>query len=150
MPSGAQNTPTGEGFDQTFRNRQPREFADRYPARVGRVVARPERAPRDRGRVIPDVEDVATGGGSPHAPEQRSRLHRQAGFLPHLPHQRLGVRLARLDPPAGQRPQAGAGLVPALDEQQPPLIVFDYGAHTRDHRTRHAVKYRRTGSGRQS
>jgi hypothetical protein len=67
------------------------------------------------------------------------RLHRQAGFLPHFPHQRFGVRLARLDPPAGHRPQPGARLMPALDEQKPPLIIFDDSTHTRDHRIRHAL-----------
>ena len=158
MPSGTQNTPTSESFDQTFRDWHPRKFADRDPARLGRVVAGAERSAGDRGRVIPDVEDdvvlAACGGGavlawSPHPAEQRSRLHRQAGFLPHFPHQRLGVRLAGLDPPAGHRPQPGARLMPALDEQQPPLIIFDYSTHTRDHRIRHALKYRRSVSSRQ-
>jgi hypothetical protein len=31
--------------------------------------------------------------------------------------------------------------MPALDEQEPPLIILDDGAHTRDYGTGHAVKY---------
>jgi hypothetical protein len=29
--------------------------------------------------------------------------------------------------------------MPALDEQKPPLIIFDYSTHTRDHRIRHGL-----------
>jgi hypothetical protein len=53
------------------------------------------------GRIVPDVEDIAVLSWPAHRTDQWSRLHHQAGFLAHLPDQRLGVGLAGLDPPAG-------------------------------------------------
>ena len=102
MPSWAQSTPTGEGFGQTFRDRQGFQFDGVYPARVGGIVAGLEDSSGDRGRVVPDVEDVAVASGSPYGAEQVSRLDREACFLAYLPYQRLGVGLAGLDPPARQ------------------------------------------------
>jgi hypothetical protein len=55
--------------------------------------------------------------------------------------QGLLVGLARLYPPAGDRPEAGAGIVPALDHQQAALRIEDDGAHARDHGPGHADQY---------
>jgi hypothetical protein len=150
IPSLPQNIPTGKGFRQTLRGGQRFQLAVRHPARLGRVVARAQRSAGDRGRIVPDVEDITALAWSPHRADQPPWLDRQARFLAHLPYQRLGVRLAGFDPAAGQRPQAGAGRVAALDKQEPSLVVFDDGAHTGDYGTGHAVKYRRRGMSRQA
>ena len=100
MPSLPQNTPTGKRLYQAFRNRQRAQVGLAYPARVRGVVARMQDPSDNGGCVIPDIDDAAVGGGSLHGAEQRSRFHLQARFLPHFPYQGLGVRLARLDPPA--------------------------------------------------
>ena len=102
MLSSAQNAPTGEGFGQTFRDRQRFQFDGVHPARIGGIVARLEPAAGDRGPVIPDVEDVAVASGPAYGAEQVSRLDREASFFADLPHQGLGVGLAGLDPPARQ------------------------------------------------
>ncbi len=136
-----QNSPFGKGFEQAFCDREGGEFRGGHPARIGGVVARPERAAGHGGRVIPDVDDVAVPAWAPDAAQQSSRLHHEARFLLHLPDQRLGVRLARLYPPARYRPEPRARLVPALDQQQAALSVLDDGTDARDHRVRHIDKY---------
>ena len=137
-----QNPPLGKGFEQAFCDRERGEFRGVGPARVGRVIARPQRPPDHGGRVIPDVDDAAAQPRPLHAAEQPSGLYHEARFLLHLPDQRFRIRLAWLDPPAGQRPQPRPRLMPALDQQQPSLSVLDDGTYARDKRARHAVKYR--------
>ncbi len=60
-----------------------------------------------------------TRGRSPRAPPGRRR----------------DLGLARLDPPAGQRPQSAARLVAPLDQQQAAVVALDDRAHAADGRS---------------
>jgi hypothetical protein len=62
----------------------------------------------------------------------------QAHLFGYLPAERLGVGLARLDPTARQGPQAAAGLVRPLNQQEAALRVPDDGADARDWGLEHA------------
>src|SRR5712692_7204289 len=113
MPLPPEDAPTGKRLDQALGNVQRIEVPGRYPARVGRVVAGAQRAPDDGGRIVPDVDDRPVEAGPPYAAEQPAHLHGQARLLAHLPDQRFGVGLARLDPAAGDGPEPGTRLAPA-------------------------------------
>jgi hypothetical protein len=143
MPSRAQNAPTGKGIGQALGGWQGPQLGGVHPARVGGIVARAERSAGDRGRIVPDVEDIAVAARPPNGTEEASRLDLEARFLAHLAHECLGVGLAGLNPSAGKRPQPGPRRMPALDEQQPTVVVFNDGAHTRDYGAGHTDKYRR-------
>ena len=75
----------------------------------------------DDGREV--VADVVAAPAHPTG--QLADRHDEAGLLGDLAGNRLLVRLARLDPPAGQRPQAATGFVAALDQQQPAVGAGD-------------------------
>jgi hypothetical protein len=64
--------------------------------------------------------------------QQPARLDVQAGFLPHLPHQRSGQGLTVLNLAAGQAPRApGIGV---LVEQQDPVVFDNQAGHAHMHR----------------
>src|ERR1700756_5540228 len=84
---------------------------------------------------------MSTTAGPPPPADEPAHLDRQARLLDHLPDHGLGIGLTRLDPAARDGPEPGAGLVPALDHQQPAPAVRHDRAHARDHGGRHADKY---------
>lgn len=128
-----QNPPFGEGFYQAISDRHEFKVRGIDPAGIGRVITRSKASGDDRGFIVANVNDIAAQTRAPYCPEQPSHFDGEACFLAHFPDQRLSAGLTRFDPPARQRPQPGAGLVAALDEQQPTLIVPDHGANTGNH-----------------
>lgn len=105
-----------------------------YPAGIGGVVAGGEPPAADGGRVVADIEHGPARRWPLDRTDQHAGSHHEPGLLTHLAHDRLRVALPRLDPAAGQRPAARLGLVPTLDQQQPPVVIGDDGAHTLDPR----------------
>jgi len=99
--SAPQNSPLGEGFYQSLRDGENAQIPAIDPARIGGVIAWAQRPADDGRRIVLDVDDVARQAGPLHLADQASRLHGEPGFLFHLPHQRLGVRLTWLNAPAG-------------------------------------------------
>src|SRR6516164_10185120 len=104
---------------------------------IGGVVVGGEPPAADAGRVVMDVEHRPARGGPLDRADQPAWLHPQPALLMHLPHHRLRIALARVDPAARQRPPPRLRLVPGLDQQQPPGVVGDDGADAPDPRYRH-------------
>jgi hypothetical protein len=134
-----QNSPAGEGFDQALGNLQGIQFCGVHPSRFRGVIARAQRATGNRGHVIPDVDHGLVKARPLYPAEQAAHLDGEARLLEHLPDQRVGIRFTWLDTPAGDGPEPGGRLVPALDHQQAALPVRHDGAYARDDRAGHAV-----------
>jgi hypothetical protein len=79
-----------------------------------------------------DVEHRAARRRPPHRTEQRPDLDHQSGLFPHLTAYRVGVRLAGLNPAAGDRPPAAARFGRPADQQQPAAGVVDDGTDAPD------------------
>jgi citrate lyase subunit beta/citryl-CoA lyase len=123
--------PGPERLEQPGSQRQGRHLGGSRPRRLVRVVS-DRKGPAGHGRgVVADVELAPRARRAAHRADQPAGGDDQARFLTDLPDQRVRVRFARLDAPAGYRPQPLARLVAALDEQQPPRAVLDHGAHAR-------------------
>ena len=129
-----QNPPFGEGFYQAIGDGHGFQLRGIHPPGIGRVISGSKSPGDDRGRIVANVNDIAAQTGSPYRTESASHFDGEACFLAHFPDQRFGVGLTRFDPAARQRPQPGAGLVTAFDEQQAPFVVPDHGAYAGDHR----------------
>ena len=119
--------PLPQGVVQQGDQRQARQRGGVAPAGVGGVVARAQRAADDRAPVVGDQV-----GPAAHRADQRAGLDDQPGLLGHLPHHGFDVRLARLDPAAGNRPQPASGIVAAADQQQPVVGVVRERTHAGD------------------
>src|SRR5579859_3817863 len=135
-----EHAPFVEGLHQPGGERDAGHFGHAEPSRVIRVIPRREHPPGNGGRVVPDSQDPAIGRRPVHRADQRAGDHLQPGLLADLADQGLLVGFPRLDPPPGQRPAAGLGLVPAPDEQEPPALGEDR-ADTWDAQLRHGPKY---------
>jgi hypothetical protein len=142
MPSLAQNPPFGEGFYQSIGDGHGIQLRAIHPSGIGRIITRSKSSGDNRGLIVTNVNDIAAQAWAPYRAEQTSHFDGEACFLAHFPDQRLSAGLTRFDPAARQRPQPGAGVVTAFDQQQPAFIVPDHGADARDHRARHALHYR--------
>src|SRR6516225_9457285 len=128
-PDPLHDAPGPERLEQPGCQRQAVQFGRPGPCRVIRVVSGDER-PAGHGRgVVPDVELAPVPGRAAHAADQATNGDDQPGLLADLAGQCLGVRFARLDAPAGDRPLPLTGLVAAPDQQQPPRAVLDHGAY---------------------
>jgi hypothetical protein len=141
MLSLAQNPPFGESFYQAIGDCDGFQVRGIRPAGIGRVITRSKSAGDNRGLIVANVNDIAAQTRSPYRPEQASHFDGEACFLAHFPDQRLSAGLTRFDPAPRQRPQPGAGVVAALDKQQPALIVPDHSPHAGDHGAGHASHY---------
>ncbi|OJY53396.1 MAG: hypothetical protein BGP03_00785 [Pseudonocardia sp. 73-21] len=97
------------------------------PARVERVVAGAQLAARHGAAVVGDGERAPL-----HPADELAGPHCETGLLVHLPHQCLGVGLARLDASTGHGPEAPTRVVAPPDEQDPPVGVVGETPHTGD------------------
>src|SRR5690606_2839575 len=96
------------------------------PADVRGVVARREAAADGGGEVVVDLVHAAARRRAVHGPGERAHGDDQAGLLAYLADDRLGVRLARLDPAAGQRPPARVGrAAPPYQEEAARVVQHD-------------------------
>ena len=133
----AEHAPFGESPGQPAGEIETIDGAGMHPPGTGRVVAGRELPAADAGRVVIDVEHGPARRGPLHRAYQPSRLDVQPGFLAYLPRHGLRVALARPDPAARQRPAALLRRVAPLDQQQPPGVVGDDGAHAPNPWSRH-------------
>ncbi len=139
LRAAVQHAPLGERGGEAGRQRERCELRRPNPAGIGCVVTGGELTAGDGRGVVIDVEDRSVRPGPRHRADQLSRCDRQSRLLTDLAGHRLLVRLARFNPPTGQRPQPGAGRMAASDQQEPASGVLDHRADARNSSTRHAA-----------
>ena len=114
------------------------ELVERHPQHLGRIVAGLDQVgiAERRHREV-EHDEVMTLGLVTHPLDPSEEVvddHPQTGLLDGLAHDSLVQRLEVLDLPAGDRPRARRGTVPAAHEQQAVFVDGEPGSDLRQRR----------------